>query len=289
MNQFNYVRPPLISTIMDVQFLPVDGYLPIHALNVWSLFQSDFPVVGTAEILPIHVEPEDILKQRNFQVNVSNEAIHPRYIFQPVDFTPDRGGELIQFQGNRFGHSWQCDKDGINLNYPRFEKISEKFTNELYKLDRFFTEISNVSSIQNALSKESNSGRIGKLEINNAALKYDNRIKLSELNDRMVKNWFKRIDLLEFNHESFLLNFTRKITLPMCSITRINVQIGNLLMANDEAAIGFSITVRANINTQPIESVISFFHHAHKEILNCFEEITSAEAQDYWGKKHELK
>ena len=276
MNHFYFENPPLISTLMEVQFQPPQSYGPIHAQNVWALFQPEFPKVGMIPISPPLGEENDVLSRKGtaFEINPMM-PMHPRYLFQPKDFSQETGGEVLQFEGDRFARSWQCDKAGRNDEYPRFISLRDNFRENLLKLQGFYEELEKLSENQNSAHK---------LVVTRAAIKYDNRIIL-EKEGQSVSDWVNNILLDDLEYESFLFNYTRRLELEFCDVARIKVQIGNVRSNNNKPALGLNIAVRANLNEMSIDSAMKFFDIAHTNIIGCFNQITTNQAQKKWGRK----
>ena len=277
MEHLDFENPPLISTLMEVQFQPPPEYNYIHAQNVWALFQPEFPIVGIGPISQPMFEEKEILKPQMAKGDIiTNQPLHPRYLFQHNDFSPENGGEVLHFEGYRFARSWQADRYGQNQTYPHYQNLREKFKDDLQKLEIFFVDL--VSFIK-PNQKDT------KLEISQASIRYDNRINLTSLENKKVSDWFENLKIDELSYESFLFNFSRKLNFPNCYVARGQAKIGNVIMKDDQPGIGFTLAVNANLNDHTIESAMSFFDQAHDEIIDCFNKITTEHAKEIWGAK----
>ncbi len=116
--------PPLIETILGVQFAPIVGFTSGHFGWYWKEFLGP-DWVKTAEVLPVQDQFESF-GERAWKLPIAKlklmESLMPR--LQIINSDDDH---VIQIQNTRFLYNWRKRES----TYPRFKILFPEFTNRL--------------------------------------------------------------------------------------------------------------------------------------------------------------
>lgn len=132
-----FEKPPVVEVVLSLQFSELRKYRSLHAGLLWSRYRdSGFKEYSEHPPLERRFEifgPEEEIRQPSLKL-VPADEVRPFRIW----FIKEEGGELIQLQADRFVHNWR--KTGESQNYPRYERIKERFFEEIKELQAFFDE-----------------------------------------------------------------------------------------------------------------------------------------------------
>ncbi len=132
-----FENPPVVEVVLSLQFSELRKYQILHAGLLWGRYRdSGFKEFSEHAPLEPRFEtfgPEEEIRQPGLKI-VSGDEMRPLRIW----FIKEGGGELIQLQADRFVHNWR--KTGESQNYPRYERIKERFFEEIKELQAFFDE-----------------------------------------------------------------------------------------------------------------------------------------------------
>ena len=134
----DFGKPPLNEVVVGVQFSPPKGYQQIRAGEVWALFKSDYPMVQEHQALEPAFETFGLPQHAQIagRLSLVTGAFLDRFWF-----LRNSGDELIQFQHDRLLHNWRKVGDQTN-EYPRFERMTERFGTELRRLEGYLASLS---------------------------------------------------------------------------------------------------------------------------------------------------
>ncbi len=114
----DYERPPVVETVLSVQFKNLDSLRTVHYGALWQKFEGSFP--HTEERPPLESEVERFPGTNPQRVKISME-VGERPPLPRLWFVNASGNELIQVQPSRFIKNWQ--KAEGNEEYPRYERV----------------------------------------------------------------------------------------------------------------------------------------------------------------------
>jgi uncharacterized protein (TIGR04255 family) len=251
-------HPPLNEVVLGVQFNPPNGYQQIYAGEVWDLFRQEFPTVVEQPPLPPVFETFG-LPSMGRQVRFITGPTHTRFWFLNQD-----GGELIQFQQDRFLHNWR--KDGKETNeYPRFDSL----------VKRFYEELSQLQNYTNSLKPQS-------LLINQCEISYINHIASSPEQPLRASDWLRFVPF-ENEPEDFSVNYREVIHdndgRPTGRLI-YNVALG--LKPDGQRIIILTLTVRGATRDASIDSAVEFLKMGRDRIVTRFAEVTTGKAHQQW-------
>ena len=153
----DFRNPPLVETVLSLQFQPLRRFSLVHVGLLWHQFRDTFPLVEEHPPLSAVRETFGVPSPRHVEVTIEEKPPLPRVWFLNASET-----ELIQIQADRFIHNWR--KAGkVSTPYPRYEGVCAKFRDE-------------VRSFQQFLSDE----KIGQVVINQCEVTYINHIEPGE-------------------------------------------------------------------------------------------------------------
>lgn len=126
-----YERPPVVETILGVQFDRLVGFRNAHLGAFWkSLDQAEWPTVADAPPLPPQFErfTEGARWAKGIQFQVSQDPAGR------LQVTNKDGNRMIQIQNNRLHFNWL---GGAGGKYPRYESVRDGFTEVLSRFVDF--------------------------------------------------------------------------------------------------------------------------------------------------------
>lgn len=258
----DFKEPPLREVVLGVQFSPPKGYQQIHAGGVWDLFRTDYPQVQEQVALPPSFEAFGIPHQRSFasQFQIGTGTMHDRFWF----LRPD-GDELIQFQQDRLLHNWR--KVGDEIQYPRFESMIARLSDELKRLEGYL----------NSLSPQS-------LQINQCEISYVNQINIGpSLKRTPPSDWLRFLDFGAFTPEDFSLTFREVLRDASGNPTsRLTCELASASLPNGDDAMLFTLTVRGAPTSPSIGAALEFLANGRQVIVQRFAELTTEAAHRKW-------
>lgn len=129
-------NPPVVETMLSVQFDPIPGVRTAHLGLLWDAFKDSFPNVDERVPLEPVIErfPANLSSQPQIRVEAGESFAIPR-----LWFVSKSGNELIQVQNNRFSKNWR--KTGQEELYPRYEStIRPQFDRDYQSFVGFLEE-----------------------------------------------------------------------------------------------------------------------------------------------------
>ena len=116
-----YVEPPVIETVLGVQFKPIEGLESAHLGAFWKTLGQDWPRASDAAVLEPQLEAfsgSSKWGHVGIQLQLMN---HPGIRLRIKNHS---GNQLIQVQNGRFHLNWLGEVGG---KYPRYNPVADKF------------------------------------------------------------------------------------------------------------------------------------------------------------------
>ena len=247
-----------------MQFSTPSGYSDIYAREVWALFESNFTPDQEQPLLEPMFEVFGPQGQAGFHIGF-RPPMGNRYWFS----RPDKS-ELIQFQRDRFIHNWR-KVSAINNEYPRFESIIEKFSNDIKKLNTYF-----------------NDKKWGQLAPNQCELIYVNQMPLTDEQGGLLNKsfYFNKLDMsLIGDVDGFNINLLQTIAgEDGRPIGRLYIEANTITDGAGNPLLNLNMTVRGAPTDTTQDAAIKFLNDARIKIVNTFTEFTSESAHKKWGR-----
>ena len=254
-------KPPLNEVVVGVQFAQPRGYSQIHAGEVWGLFKSDYPLVAEHPALAPSFEVFGRLETPQMPFGIITGASHDRFWF----LSPHQE-ELIQFQHDRLMHNWRKVGDQTN-EYPRFEKMIEKFEHELQKLEAYLA----------TLAKQT-------LTISQCEVTYVNHFPCEGEGSCAADKWIKFLEFETDQPDDLNLTIRRTIHGPENRpIGRLIIEAATALtQAERRRVIRYSLTTRGIPSQPDIPAALEFLKLGREIVVKAFTDTTTESAHSIW-------
>jgi uncharacterized protein (TIGR04255 family) len=252
--------------VVGVQFAPAKGYSQVRAWEVWQLFRQDFPVVEERDaLLPAFETFGSASSGEIFGgLNFVTGPLHNRFWF-----LKQSGDELIQFQQDRLLHNWRKVGDHSN-EYPRFEKLAERFANELKQLEGYISGLSSQV-----------------LNINQCEISYINNI-FSE-NDAPPRpiDWLRYASFDGQEPENFTVAFREIIKgEDHRPVGRFTCECASGISPLGKPMLVLALTVRGAPSDGSLDAALKFIQLGRDLIVQKFAELTTTKAHAAWRRRN---
>jgi uncharacterized protein (TIGR04255 family) len=261
----SFDSPPVIETVLSVQFEPIPAFKTIHFGLFWQQLRDEFPSVQDHSALQAVIEqPSDSSQGPKFRFEAL-DSLTP----QRVWFVNNDGSELIQIQNDRFIKNWRMSPNGDE--YPRYDAcIRPAFDKHFQQFKEFVT-------------KEG----LGDIAINQCEVTYVNHIVAGE-------GWEKWSDFAEIfpwiqtrvgnKFPGLAEDLSLHSRHPIIDsdgkwIGRLHVEIQPSYRVTDMRPIYvMSLTARGLCGKE-----YDFLDYAHEMIVKSFVNLTSEKMHKIWG------
>ena len=262
-----YSQPPVIETVLGVQFSPLTTFSIPHFGLYWAKIREMFP---NYEIQPpLGPIIEEFGEGQWKHVGVSIElAQFPelRCWFKDVS-----GTKLIQLQRDRFLFNWRKVKDEDV--YPRYDNIKPNFAEKWDEFCRFLVEAG-----------------LEKPEVNQCEITYVNHIHLGqgwksygELKN-VIAGWSGAISG-NFLPEPESVNIGTRYFLPNGK-GRLHVLMQPAIRRTDAKEIlQLNLTARGKPESSTLQHLLEWLDLGHEWIVRGFTDFTTKTMHDLWGRK----
>jgi len=117
----DFDNPPVVETVLSVQFEPIPLLQTAHMGLLWSEYRAHFP--RTEERPPLEPVIEQFPESLVARVGLKFQAVE-NFPMPRIWFINDKGSEMIQVQNDRFTKNWrEVDHDP----YPHYENFRPNF------------------------------------------------------------------------------------------------------------------------------------------------------------------
>ncbi|MFC7290702.1 TIGR04255 family protein [Hirschia litorea] len=258
----DFLRPPLNEVVVGVQYEPVPSYRGIDAFKVWNIFKEEYPEVQEKPELPPSFETFGKPENAAFKFQFGNKHPQPRYWF-----VGKNENDLLQYQSDRLIHNWR-KIEHKDTEYPRFEYMIEKYSNELKLLDNFYMSEYGAP-----------------MYYTQADITYINHISLK--NDdgfTAPSDWVNILPSQRWEYDDISLSLNRILRSgneePFGRIV-IDVNSG---FKDKERMLILNLSVRGAPKSPTKDGVLEFIQIGRSEIVKTFADITNSSAHEIWGK-----
>ncbi len=257
----DYSDPPLDEVVLGIQFSPVSRYGSIHAVKVWKLFSDEYPSVQEHPILDPQFET----------FGGANVQAGPQFVFgessvgSRIWFLSEDENHVVQFQPDRFILNWRR-RPNVQP-YPHFEGLAEAYLSNIRKLEEFFSNEFEY-----------------RMDINQAEVSYINIIPVERFSQ--IGEWFQFWDSDGFELEGLSASFSEVIRNANDKpFARLHHQLQSVLTADGkQKAYRLSLSYKGKPAGNDVTSAMDFLKAGREAIVLRFGQMTTARAQDNWGK-----
>jgi len=262
----DFERPPVIETILSVQFAPLPNLTLPYLGLYWGQVRERYPSQEVKPPLPAVIE--DFTKAPSVPrlgIQLSSEP-DARCWF--IDATST---QLIQIQRDRFIRNWR-KREPPHDAYPRYEDLRPRFERDWASFLEF-------------LSRED----LGRPEVNQCEVTYINHIELGQ-GWQSVGDPHEVLTVLQRQPGTFL---------PAPEGVVVNVRYlmpehrGRLHVASQPAirrqdgkpVMQLTLTARGRPASTKLEDIVAWFDEGHDWIVNGFVDITTPVMHQIWGRR----
>lgn len=264
----SFRKPPVVETILGIQFEPIPGFTNSHLGAFWASLggRDKWPFSDDAQ--PLEQEFERFGEDRQWQpIGAFRLGLShiPTYRMRLHNAERDR---LVQVQNGRFIYNWLGTKGG---EYARYERIRPEFE-EYFEKFRQFLQLQGLPQIQ----------------VNQWEVTYTNHLPKGTVWSN-ISDWkdvfkFQTVPPAQINDcslESFGGQWLYEIA-PRQGRLRIQLQHA----FNEERQEILLLTLTARGPVRECEGVAETFEAGlnlgHEVIVTSFDELASDQAKNYW-------
>nr|WP_281719505.1 TIGR04255 family protein [Nitrosomonas nitrosa] len=262
----DYNAPPVIETVLSIQFAPIHGLSLLHFGLYWAKIRRDYP---QSELRPALGQTREEFGSRtrrapDFGLEVVTEPALRCW------FTHSDMNQLIQIQKDRFIYNWKKAND--TEAYPRYERIKERC---LLEWGRFI-----------AFLEEEN---LGKPEANQCEVTYVNHIDY-EQGWKSFGELSKLISPWSGNYSGTFLPVPETIGLNASYILRNNqgrlyVSMQPVIRAKDaKEVLQLTFTARGGPSSSTTEDIFRWLDLGREWVVEGFTDFTTSAFHERWGR-----
>lgn len=264
----HFESPPVIETVLGVQFDSLKQYRNAHAGVFWSTLGENWDVLEEAPPLAVQFEQfeEGIIWRSMGELNVRLSPIPPIR----AKIATSRRDRLIQIQENRFHYNWLAGERKDD--YPRYRAVKSGFEEYLSRFRNFLREAS-----------------IGEISPNQWEITYRNHVPRGDLWDdpsewgNVLKILPTVVDLTAVRTESIGGEWH---TVIGNQLGRLHVKLSHEKSPDNAELLVVLMTARGPIHgSDAFEEMSNGLDIGRNAIVTTFKEITTKEAHEMWRLK----
>jgi uncharacterized protein (TIGR04255 family) len=260
-----FERPPVIETVLGVQFVPLERLSVIHFGLLWGRVREMYPQHQIQPALEPAFESFDV-QPRNLGLKFE-QVPEPMIRCWLISHSND---QLIQLQRDRFVRNWR--KTGAGEVYPRYDRLRPSF---VFDWERFLSFL--------------HDNDLGVPEINQCEVAYVNHIEFDEnwgsfgqtpnvvnlLQREMQSDFLPQPELFEMNFSYPLTDRKGRLRVSMQPV--FSQPLGKEVLQ-------FTLTARGKPGSSNLEDILQWFDIGHEWIVRGFADLTSPEMHKTWGR-----
>lgn len=268
-----YEYPPVIETVLGVQFNPLKDFSIPHFGLYWQKIREIYPTYEIKPILPRVFEQFDSPQKPSTMREIEFRSLS---FPNPQDcrcwFINEKGTQLIQLQKDKFITNWR--KNTGKEIYPQYEDfVLPNFRKEWNIFFEFLASENIASPV-----------------INQCEITYVNHIEV----DREIKHAGEISKVFSFwspISNSMLLKdpeafqFSIRYLMPDGK-GRLHVQVNPMIRNRDgKEILQLNLTARGKPDSTNLEDICKWFNFGRKWIVQGFTELTTLEMHEMWRRK----
>lgn len=257
----HFDSPPVIETLLGVQFSPLPRFSIAHLGLYWSRVRGKYPVQEIKPPLAPVLEEE--------QRPVAGPAFGLQLVAEPearcwlIDASAT---QLVQIQGDRFIRNWRKVREGDR--YPSYESLKPRFIEDWGQFVDFLGEEG-----------------LGVPEINQCEVTYINHIEIGAgwekfgQVDRVVS--FVTTGSQRFLPESEMLILEARYPMPEGGRLRVTMQPA-IRRQDAKEVLQLTLTARGRPRLPELDASLEWFDLGHEWIVRGFTDLTTTAMHKVW-------
>ena len=261
-----YESPPVIETVLSVQFAPLKHYSNAHGGWFWKNYLDD-TWVNIQEVPPLLDQFERFGDERKWAPRGSMFSLRPGPEPNRMQFIGKDDERMIQIQNSRFIYNWR-KRSG---HYPSYDKLLPEFNEQLEKFNKFVDDSGNE-----------------KLQLDQWEVTYVNHIVKGDLwetpNDwpNILPGLYIPKAIPSKQHFESLKGEWHLIIDDNLGRLHITIEQVRVLGEENQDILLLQFTARGPIVDENIDNLKSSFDIGHESIVQSFTDITSETAHKFW-------
>ena len=258
----DFASPPVVETLLSVQFAPIANFSIPHFGLYWSHIRSEFPL--------FQVQPPLANVTEQFSPDSTDQSIGLPIMNEPVVrcwFLDQGENRIIQIQKDRFIYNWR--KVTGAEPYPRYENVRERFEIEWTRFCKFL-KLEHFSDPQ----------------VNQCEVTYVNHLEYkkgwdtyAELN-RVIKSWSSMPG--DFLPAPEKVGINASYTLPD-KLGRLHITASPVFRRmNAEELLQLNVTARGAPNSSKTEDICNWLDMGRKWVVEGFTDFTTPAMHELW-------
>ncbi len=258
-----FSRPPVVETVLGVQFLPLRRLTAPYAGLYWGEIRQDYPTQEVKSPLAPSVEAPSAPSETGIRFFAEPEV--------RCWFIDAEGAQLIQVQRDRFVRNWR--KTGGAPEYPRYGWLRPAFQRDWERFLRF-------------LERED----LGGPEVNQCEVTYINHIEQGagwqSFGDlAKVLNLVARPESKESLPEPEMLVLNVRYGMPDDQ-GRLHVTAQPAIRRHDrKLVLQLTLMARGRPRSPAIGDIMAWFDLGHDWIVRGFVDVTTPRMHEIWGRR----
>ena len=262
----DFENPPVIETVLGVQFAPLEEFKIQHFGLYWSMIRGQYREVEVYP--PLGATVEDFGEART---PVELVPLQVRLTTSPAMrcwFIDETKNHLLQVQKDRFIHNWRKVKG--DEHYPHYENIQPIFKAEWLR----FTEF---------LQKE----KLGAPDVNQCEVTYVNHIELGggidSLADihKLIAGWSGRSSG-NFLPKPEMVGLNANYVIGDQK-GRLYISLAPVIRSRDaQAVLQLNVSARGRPASSHIEDILDWLNLGRSWVVQGFTDFTTSEMHRYW-------
>ena len=262
-------RPPVIETVLGVQFEPLHAMQITHFGLFWSRIKDRFPQVEHHPLLePVRESFDKRLVQGGPRWRIAGRPEPPRVWYLSQE--NEQGQQLLQVQPDRFLQNWRRASLS-SQDYPSYERNREDFAKSFREFVRFAEACS-----------------LGRVAPNQCEVTYVNHIPIDD--DCGVGEMFRRCfpSLAGAHSDDFLPSSPERVAFK-CSYPisdqrgRLHIDIKSAMDKRDRHEIlVLVLTARGAPTSTDLDGVLDWFDLGHFWVVKGFKSFTTKVMHERW-------
>lgn len=254
-----YNNPPVIETVLGVEFKPISAWQIPHFGLFWNRIRSNYQRCSVQPPLPEQVEKfGDEKNTLTINFNPTPEA--------RCWFFDDKSNWLLQIQNNRFLSNWKK----TTSSYPDYKGFNERFEREWGRFNEFLTS----EKLEQPQVLQCEVSYINHIEVN---INFDDLSGIFPLWGTDKKEGFlPEPEAVAFNTAYVIPENRGRLYIAMQPVIR---------HTDFKAVIQLAVTAKVKIASDNNSGMIEALKLAHEWVVNGFTDFTSAKMHEVWQRK----